>query len=773
MSRAYRTSFLILLTLFFLLPIFFIPGGIFSLEVSKSAILAFGSILAFMAFIAEYFRQGRLSLPWHPLFITVIILPVVYLASSLAVEPASLSLFGYILEPGTFGFLLIASALFTLTAFTFDSKERIVKALGAIILSLSLVAVFAAVKIFSGGGILELGIFLGNMGNPIGNWTDLAIGLGVLAILTAFAIEMLSVGKAIRVFLSGVFILSSVLLAIINFSVAFVLLLILSVLMFVYFFTAERRAREGEEETAGDKHKVISWPVAVLFGLSLLYVINPVISGGGTVGDIVGRTFSISNTDVRPSLSSTLTISRNVLSKNALLGSGPNTFGRDWLIHKPIDINTTPFWEAIFPFGIGFVPTQVASTGVIGTLVWVAFLLFFLTLGLKSMRNLPPGKTERFAIVSTFFSGLFLWLSALFYPPSAVPLMLAFIFSALFLATSGFLGVIPVRRFVFSGRPSTNLLSAILGVGLVIGAVVFGLGAFQRTSSAYHFGKALQMSNTEGVLLADLETELVKALTLFPNDVYYSALSRLHFAKASRAAQNLGDSEENTRLFLESISLSVQSARAAVQANPAGYANRVLLGSIYSVLAGQQFNIDGAYENAKVAYAEARKLNPSTPEGPLLLARLELGENNVESARSHIREAITLKEDYAEAYLLLTQLEVRENNTREAISSAEVWALLVPGNAGVFFELGLLKYSNLDYTGAGDAFFQSLQITPDYANAQYYLGLSYIQLGELGNATSLFEELNLTNPDNAEVKSILDVLRQGKNPFTNSGETSR
>ena len=56
-------------------------------------------------------------------------------------------------------------------------------------------------------------------------------------------------------------------------------------------------------------------------------------------------------------------------------------------------------------------------------------------------------------------------------------------------------------------------------------------------------------------------------------------------------------------------------------------------------------------------------------------------------------------------------------------------------------------------------------MVPNYANAQYYLGLSFARLSRWQEAQVQFEALRVTNPDNAEVKQILEALREEKTPF--------
>ena len=56
-------------------------------------------------------------------------------------------------------------------------------------------------------------------------------------------------------------------------------------------------------------------------------------------------------------------------------------------------------------------------------------------------------------------------------------------------------------------------------------------------------------------------------------------------------------------------------------------------------------------------------------------------------------------------------------------------------------------------------------MVPEYANAKYFLGLSYYVQGRQEDAIKMFEDLARTNQDNAEVALILSNLRLNKAPF--------
>jgi tetratricopeptide (TPR) repeat protein len=63
---------------------------------------------------------------------------------------------------------------------------------------------------------------------------------------------------------------------------------------------------------------------------------------------------------------------------------------------------------------------------------------------------------------------------------------------------------------------------------------------------------------------------------------------------------------------------------------------------------------------------------------------------------------------------------------------------------------------------------KAITIVPNYANAQYFLGLSDEYLAKHDEAIAQFEALSKTNPDNADVQSILGNLQAGRDPLYKS-----
>src|SRR3990167_4884266 len=141
MDQTHKKSFFIILSLIFLLPIFFIPGGALSVQVSKSAFLVLAFVVATLIFISEIWREGKLSIVWHPFVIVAILLPVVYFISALF-TPSSLSLFGYNLGGFFLVFFFFFSLLFFFFPFFFTDISRNIQAIIAFFVSFSLIVLF-------------------------------------------------------------------------------------------------------------------------------------------------------------------------------------------------------------------------------------------------------------------------------------------------------------------------------------------------------------------------------------------------------------------------------------------------------------------------------------------------------------------------------------------------------------------------------------------------------------------------------------------------------
>ncbi len=665
---SYRHSFWILLGLVFLLPLFFIPGAVLSVIDAKAFLAVVAVVLASGFFLWQTWRAKGVIVPKSRLITFLLVVVGAYLLSALLAPVSSMALFGYNLEVGTFGAILVGAILFFLSSIVFAESGRALQVLLASFGSLTILALFVLVRIMTGGSWLQLGNFGGIVGNPLGSFADLGIVFGLLAALSVLALGMLPMKGGFKVVLSGVFLLSTALLVIMNFSQAFLLTFLASVLIFFYFSKVENnfyfhsKGEKGEMGEKGEDEEPSFWSktkvLPMLLALvSLLFFINPSLSGDSSLGSAVSNATGVSNTDIRPTLSTTLDIAKSVLTQQVLVGSGPNTFDEVWQVYKPIDLNLTPYWSIVFNSGSGFLPTQLVTTGIIGALAWLLFLGALVSLAIKVLNATPESRAHRFIILFSLIASLFLWASFLLYTPSFAVLMLAFLFSGVLLGVSVMSGIVPSHSYQFTGTSGRYLSNTVLGLALVL---VVGLGwtELKATLGAYHFNAASKLSVIQDTSISAVNDELEKAVSFAPVDSYFRAISQLNFSTAQVFANSAtGTPEVNRTNFETALSKSVSAARGAISVNPAAAENWAALASIYSALVPKPLAVTGAYESAQAAFTEASRRSPNDPSIPLLMAQLELNHENADNAKAYIQAALSLKSNYVEAYILAARIQ--------------------------------------------------------------------------------------------------------------------
>jgi len=754
----------------FLLPIFFIPSAFVPFQYAKSALVIVGTLVAFLLWMIGRIKDGTFLIPWHSIFAAFLALPVVALLSALVSGHASLSLIGTGFDLNTVSFIAALVILTFLISELFRSKEKIFYSYVAFIACFFVISIFEIIRLFAGPQVLVLQNFTDIGSNLLGRWSDLSIFAGLGIVLSTIALELLEIGGRIRAALYAVIVLGFFFIGVSNFYVNLyfvsvpitVLIGFIALIVFSYLLSYGQSKHHAatEEVRTGLKLPTASFIVLIL---SILFTL-----AGGFINTTLDSYFKVTQLDARPSWQATGVIAKDTIEqgvKPALLGSGPNRFTPQWLLFRPASTNQTQFWNVDFAYGIGFIPTTLVTSGILGLLSWLILIGLFIIVGVKALFSGIKDRFALFLLLSSFIAALYLWIMDILYVPSIVTLSLTFIFSGLFLASVLEEGIIQTKVITPFKNQQFSFIAMLLISILMLGVIAWGnIFVSKVVSNAYAEEAGVKFSagdyNGSG-------NWLLRALSLDSHsDVLYREVSQVLLTKMNVDISDKTSTADAVKTNVQNdLSQAVAAAQQAVITDPTNYQNWISLGDVYQT--ATVLKIDQAYPNAQNAYNQALAVNPSNPSIYLSLARLDVAQNDLTDAKAYAIKALQAKPDYLDAIAFISQLQVNQGDTAGAISLLESAVSVDPNDPSLYFQIGNLYYSEKDYTNAISALEQSVKLSPTYAPSEYYLGLSYYAVGRTSDSLAVFQTLLAQNPGNQDLETIISNLQQGKSPVIN------
>jgi len=497
--------------------------------------------------------------------------------------------------------------------------------------------------------------------------------------------------------------------------------------------------------------KMIRFTLAV-FIIALIFV----LPSGSFIGSRVYNFLGISYFEIRPSWTMTGTIFLQTIksgTKNFILGSGPNNFLSEWRQWKPAEVILSDYWNTEFSEATGLIPTFFITTGILGLLLWLLYFASFLKSGIFYLFREP----KNYFSTSSFFLACYLWTSVVFFAPSHVIFVLAVIFSGIFIG-SLFGGQEKSWKISFSQTPKTAFLLLIIFLIISVVNISISFFVYRRAASVASFQRGFSYIRQEKLDMATLELE--RAVELSPADIHKRTLAEVQAMELAEQASNTNDPSQSEINRLQNlIDESLNNAKSAIVWNPEAIENWFVLARVYEILSG--LGVEGAHDKAVETYMAAQKFDPLNPLANFLLAKFEVSLRNLSDAEEHIKTALLKKPNYVEAILLHSQIKSLQGELDESIDSALEAVNLKPSDPIVYFQLGLLYYLNEDYKRAQDNFKEAMSIEPLFADARYFLGLSLSQMGQREEAEEHFEKLLVDFPENKDVQSALENLKEG------------
>ncbi len=672
-----RISLISLSLVIVLLPIFFLPFAKIPVETSKGLLLVIGLAVSVITYAAARFSDGKISIPRSPLFISGLGIVVVTLISAITSSASNVSMFGILLDAGTFWYIAALFILMFFSAMLIKDVARARMLLLGLISVLAVVFLFQMARFFN-PNTLSFGVLGGKVDNLIGSWNTFGILTGFFSLISLFAIEFFNLSKAFKWALGLLLLLALVLSAAVNFTVVWELLGIFSLLIFVYKISISSAVKkEGEN---GAYFPAFSFAMVMI---SLLFFMS-----GQFIGGFLPNKLGLTNVEIRPSLSATFTVAKNSLRHDPVFGIGPNRFGESWGSYKPIVINNTQFWNSNFSIGSGTIPTMMVNTGIAGTIAWTIFFVLLLLAGTRTLfTGIRKGANNDATLY--FVAALYLFAASWFYAVGFVVLLLAFALTGIFIGLSLRGQKDFELAFLTDPRKSFFFILALIGVMILSAGLSFKY--IERFASVNYFSKTFSSQTID-----EAEGRINKAIILNSNDLYLRTANQVYLTKINTLVSKgsaLTDAEKGE--LQTAFSLAEQSALMAVNYNRYNYVNHQTLGATYNV-AGS-LGVAGAYDKAIASFQNASALNPLNPGLKLVIARSYISAGKVSEAKPFAQEALSLKPDYLDGLIVMSQIEKALGNNAAAISYAEGALALLPANEELINYVNSLK-SGTSYT---------------------------------------------------------------------------
>jgi tetratricopeptide (TPR) repeat protein len=671
-----RISFLSLFLVIVLLPFFFLPFTKLPIEISKGLLLVVGLVISIIFWTMARFSDGKITLPKSGLLMAGLGIVVSFFLSAFFSSAPQMSFFGTMFDIGTFWFILAVFLLMLSCSILLRNQHKAAMVLFGLIISSALVLIFQSFHLFI-PQLLTLGILGGKTDTLIGSWNAFGIFAGFSATMSIFIIEFFSISRLNKLLLGILIGFSILLIAAVNSTLVWGLLGIFSLLIFIYKISFSFSQNKDKEENV--RFPVFSFAVILI---SLLFFMS-----GALVGGYIPNRLGLSNVEISPSLSATMLITKGVLIKHPILGIGPNRFGDAWAMYKSSAINGTNFWDTRFDFGSGLLPTLATTTGLLGILSLLAFLIIFLMTGIKSL-SLSIRNSAHQTITVFFVASLYLFTAAFFYPTGAVIFILAFALAGIFIGLFNSHQSSGEITILFSNNARKSFFSLLLLVFVMVVAFISGFKYIERLVSVSYFTKAVSAQTMDVA-----EPNIIKANLLYQNDLYLRAYSQIYLVKLNSLISKGSSLSESEKAGLQvNLDQAVSGAQSALAFNKENYLNFKMLGSVYDTIVS--LGVAGASDKALEAYQQALVWNPLNPGIKLALAGTSFANSKTKEAKDYANEALSLKPDYVDALVFLSQVAKNEGNNSTAITYAEKALALSPQDKNLIQYVNSLKNAN-------------------------------------------------------------------------------
>jgi tetratricopeptide (TPR) repeat protein len=743
-----------------IIPLFFLPFTSQALEFPKQIVLLVLTTLIVLAWTGSVLAEKQITLRRTVANAAVAILLVATAVSAFMSHAKYVSIVG---DYGQEYQSLITALLFAMFFFVVvnlpHKKIFTERVLFVFIVAAGIASLHAAL-LYSGVRVLPF------ITNTTFNFVGSTVGLGLLAATavvataTYFLIDDVGGKPLAKRIAAGFFGLCSLVIVMaINFWPLWTVVIVSLVAVLVYALVRPNAIRR------------ITWlavPMGVLVVAALFLFINIPFPVRPPI-------------EIFPTLKQSFNISVATLRSNPVFGSGPGTFSQDFALSHDQALNKSSLWYLNFDRASSYLMTLLATVGFAGLIGWLAIVaigLWKATAYLAFNKNKDETNWPLVICLTAVF--LASALGGILYGMSIVPMFIFWLTFTLLIRTVSAETV----NLRFSQSPRTALGMTFFFVIVIILALS---GWFVTGTKIY--ADALTVRAMNRTIPKEIDTvvsELTRAATMNgQSDAIWRDLAQAYLTKIQVVINDQTMDATTRGADVRSYTVSaVRAAQMATVLSPNEVADWNMLGGFFEAISAYDNTAPAA---ALDAYKHASDLEPASPVHHLDMGRVHLANadraasdasaakddtakaaaqktmnDELASAQTEFNKALDLKSDYAPASYQLALVYARLGKTSDAIKKLEDLYTTNPNDAGLVFELGILYYQSGDKDKSQAAFSRAVAISPDFANARWFLATVYEDKKQYDDAIAQIQAILKNDPKNDTVLKRLDTLNAEK-----------
>ncbi len=406
-----------------LLPILFVSFSYFSIEPLKIFLSLFIGTILMLGIIVHKIKKDSFFVTKNILFISILLIIISAILSTIFSSNVAISLFGRQISALSLSGIIALFALSYSVSILLDDTKQKIKLFFTVYIS-GLILVFLHLFSILIPFFPTFGFFVNNTVNTVGQWYDLGLYSLFFTLSSAIILQFFKHIKFYKILGWIGFVAGIVLIILINSQMVFIL-----GTLFALFYIVFNAITQHDSEI---KNK-ISYEVLTILVISVVFLLI-----GGKTGLIVNNFLNLQEGEIKPSVSSTLEITKNVLKPNdwmrPLFGVGLDRFDTAWLSYRPINTNITKYWDVDFRYGYSTILSFSVTQGILGIIAWLLLIVVSIYYSIKLLFVTNGQKNDLFVYAYSVLGYIFFLISMLVYTPSTVLIVLMFVFMGFFIS---------------------------------------------------------------------------------------------------------------------------------------------------------------------------------------------------------------------------------------------------------------------------------------------------------------------------------------------------